>query len=176
MLRVINSTTNDGMWEYKESITKIIIQKEIKPIENAILEYDESTKKDKSIMSYIVENESAPSTYTAYLQRNKELFLNPNSSFLFMNLENLENIEGLETINTSKVTNMSFMFNNCYKLNTLNLSRFNTSNVENMSGMFWNCKQLSNLDILHFNTEQVTNMSYMFSSCNNISNPLILHE
>ena len=57
MLRVINSTTNDGMWEYKESITKIIIQKEIKPIENAILEYDESTKKDKSIMSYIVENE-----------------------------------------------------------------------------------------------------------------------
>ena len=48
----------------------------------------------------------------------------------------LENIKGLENLDTSQVTNMSFMFSNCHKLTSLNLSSFNTSNVTDMGTMF----------------------------------------
>jgi surface protein len=83
------------------------------------------------------------------------------SSFsgLFRLLVKLQNVEISNTI--TSVTNMSFMFENCYILETVPL--FNTANVTNMSSMFNNCDQLQTVPL--FNTANVTNMSSMFSSC-----------
>ena len=69
---------------------------------------------------------------------------------------------------TSRVTNMSSMFEYCKQLTTLDVSHFNTSRVTDMSSMFDYCEQLTTLDVSHFNTSQVTNMSRMFYYCRNL--------
>ena len=86
------------------------------------------------------------------------------SSF-FKGLESLTSISGLENLNTTHVTDMSKMFYNCYKLNSLNLSQFNTGNVEKMNEMFYNCRGLNSLDLSAFNTAKVNNMYRMFYYC-----------
>ena len=83
----------------------------------------------------------------------------------FMDLRKLETITGLEYLNTEKVTDMSYMFNNCSKLTSLDVSKFNTANVTNMSYMFFACSKLTSLDVTNFNTENVKNMVRMFHNC-----------
>ena len=46
----------------------------------------------------------------------------------------------LSNFNTSSVTNMSYMFGNCIKISSLNLSQFNMINVISKTGM---CRYLS---------------------------------
>ncbi len=87
----------------------------------------------------------------------------------FSNCQNLTQIEGMGNLNTEKVTDMSYMFNNCKKLSSLDFSKFNTENVTNMRRMFHNCSKLSSLDFSKFNTENVTDMSYMFDNCRELS-------
>ena len=87
----------------------------------------------------------------------------------FSNCQNLTQIEGMGNLNTENVTDMSYMFNNCKKLSSLDFSKFNTENVTNMRRMFHNCSKLSSLDFSKFNTENVTDMSYMFDNCRELS-------
>ena len=68
-------------------------------------------------------------------------------------------------LNTSKVTNMSFMFYSCGALTSLDLSTWDTSKVKNMSFMFGNCSSLTSLDLSGFDTSKVTDMSNMFKGC-----------
>ena len=90
----------------------------------------------------------------------------PTSLFrFFKNLTKLETITGLEYLNTAKVTDMSYMFDNCSSLTSLDVTHFNTANVTNMSSMFSSCPSLTLLDVTHFNTAKVTDMSYMFCRC-----------
>ena len=86
-------------------------------------------------------------------------------SGFFKNLPKLETITGLEYLNTEKVTSMSYMFSNCSKLTSLDVTKFNTANVTNMNDMFRNCSALTSLDVSKFNTVNVTNMGRMFSNC-----------
>jgi surface protein len=85
----------------------------------------------------------------------------------FYYMYNLQSITGLNYLNTSKVTNMAYMFMNCTKLTSLDLSSFNTSKVTDMGYMFENCR-LKSLDLSSFNTSKVTNMSSMFEYCLNL--------
>ena len=87
----------------------------------------------------------------------------------FGNRTKMETITGLEYLNTEKVTDMSYMFNNCSKLTSLDVSKFNTANVTDMSYMFYSCSALLSLDVTNFNTENVTNMSRMFSRCSKLT-------
>ena len=50
----------------------------------------------------------------------------------------------------------------------LNLSNFNTNNVTDMSYMFTECSKLQELDLSNFNTNKVTDMSYMSHGCSSI--------
>ena len=72
-------------------------------------------------------------------------------------------------IDTSNVIDMRSMFQNCSKLNNLDLSSFNTSNVNDMEGMFWGCGNLTTLDLSSFNTSKVTNIGHMFSNCSSLT-------
>ena len=75
----------------------------------------------------------------------------------------------LSSFDTSKVTNMSFMFNKCYKLKEiLGLHTFKTNNVKDMSRMFNECWELESLNLSNFETQNVTDFSYMFNNCNNL--------
>ena len=87
----------------------------------------------------------------------------------FSGCNNLTEIKGIEYLNTEKVTNMSFMFNSCKVLTSLNLSNFNTEKVTDMQGMFKECSDLTSLDLSNFNTEKVTNMSSMFYNCSDLT-------
>ena len=57
------------------------------------------------------------------------------------------------------------MFNNCYSLQSLNLSSFNTAAVTSMSNMFYNCYTLQSLNLSSFNVSAVTSMVNMFNYC-----------
>ena len=83
----------------------------------------------------------------------------------FYGCTNLSEIKGIENLNTEKVTNMGFMFYDCYALTSLDVSKFDTQNVEDMSNMFASCEKLKSLNVSNFNTQNVKNMSYMFYNC-----------
>lgn len=75
----------------------------------------------------------------------------------------------VSNFDTSKVTNMSHMFEECSKLTSLDLSKFNTSNVTSMYDMFKGCSGLTSLDLSKFNTSNVTDMRYMFAGCSGLT-------
>ncbi|MBR7090941.1 MAG: BspA family leucine-rich repeat surface protein, partial [Clostridia bacterium] len=66
------------------------------------------------------------------------------------------------------VSDMVYMFEECSRLTSLDLSSFNTSNVTNMSYMFYNCTSLTYITVTQFSTSSVTNSTNMFYGCTNI--------
>lgn len=86
--------------------------------------------------------------------------------YSFSNCKNLAYVSGGATADTfTNVTNMMYLFNNCTRLKTIDLSNFNTSNVKNMWGMFMNCTSVENLDVSTFDTSNVETMLGMFANC-----------
>ena len=100
-----------------------------------------------------------------------KIFANADSSYAFggntssTKFSSLTTVTGMELFDTSRVTDMSNMFYNCWKLTSLDVSNFNTSNVTNMSYMFYSCRNLTSLDVSNFNTANVTDMHFMFYGC-----------
>ena len=66
---------------------------------------------------------------------------------------------------TSNVTDMSYMFSNCFSLTTIPL--LDTSNVTNMYSMFQSCSKLTTIPQL--DTSNVTDMTNMFGSCSKLT-------
>ena len=87
----------------------------------------------------------------------------------FYNCSNLTSINNIENLNTEEVTNMSYMFDNCSSLTSLDVSKFNTAKVTNMSFMFRGCSGLTSLDVSKFNTAEVTHMGDMFRWCSGLT-------
>ena len=90
-------------------------------------------------------------------------------SYMFNGCEKLTSLD-LRSFNTSQVTNMMYMFNGCSSLTELDLRSFNTSAVTDMESMFNGCSSLTTLNLSSFNTSSVTNMRDMFNDCKNLSN------
>ena len=88
-----------------------------------------------------------------------------NMSYMFNSCNGLISLD-LSSFDTSNVTTMVGMFQGCYSLTSLTLSNFDTSNVTTMNGMFNNCDGLTSLDVSSFDTSNVTSMTSMFSTCN----------
>ena len=168
-LSCINDEYNISFKNLGARITKIIIQDEINPIENAIMSIDESFFQTKTIMSYIVPageqvnvgQNNYEEGYIVYLQSNDKIILPPDSSFFFYGMYNLKTIEGLENLDTSIVTNMTSMFSYDRSLEQINLDTFDTSLVTSMSYMFYETG-LKTLDLTNFNTINVTDMRGIF--------------
>lgn len=87
---------------------------------------------------------------------------------MFSNCFKLKRIVGLELLNTSKVTDMSWMFQICSVLESVDLSKFNTSNVTNMENMFDNCDALVNVILKGLDLSNVKSMQNMFIYCDNL--------
>ncbi|MGM9778231.1 MAG: BspA family leucine-rich repeat surface protein, partial [Prevotella sp.] len=87
----------------------------------------------------------------------------------FWNCTSLTTISGIENLNTEEVTNMSYMFQNCPLLTSLDLSGFNTTKVEKMSCMFFGCTNLTTIFVSDkFTTSAVTQSNNMFTNCSNL--------
>lgn len=74
----------------------------------------------------------------------------------------------LSGLDTSKVTDMSNMFSQNYRLKKLDVSKLDTSNVRSMERMFYDCRNLQQIDVSNFDTSNVTNMHGMFTSCDDV--------
>ena len=67
----------------------------------------------------------------------------------------------MSNIDTSKITDMSSLFQNVwhnYKIKNpvvLDLSKWNTKNVKSMERMFQDCETLKKLDVSNFDTSSV---------------------
>ena len=84
-----------------------------------------------------------------------------NMSWMFNSLQAIENLD-LRNLDTSNVTTMYAMLNRNIKLTNVNLSSFNTSKVTNMQAMFQGSVALTSLDLRSFDTSSVTTMQAMF--------------
>lgn len=89
-------------------------------------------------------------------------------SYMFNECSKLTSLD-LSNFNTFKVNRMDSMFDNCSGLTTLDLSNFDTSNVIDMFNMFRGCRSLTTLDLSSFDTSKVTTMNAMFSDCHNLT-------
>lgn len=116
-----------------------------------------------------------PTDKTAYYHAEPEkVYLNTNSSMMFFSGESEQKIKNileldLSNFDTSKVANMSHMFNGMRNLTSLNLSNFDTSKVTDMGGMFFNMTNLTTLNLSNFDTSNVTNMGSMFYGISNLT-------
>ena len=93
-------------------------------------------------------------------------------SQMFKDATKLKTVTFGNSFTTEKVTNMSGMFQNCYSLESLDISGFDTANVTNMSNMFNSCYSLTALDISSFDTSGISsgsNLNDMFGSSSNDS-------
>ena len=107
---------------------------------------------------------------TLEIHTNADEFMAPSDcGNMFRGLSTITSINFNNAFNTSNVTNMSYMFDDCAALTTLDISNFDTSNITNIAGLFSGCKALATLDVSNFNTSNVTNMSSMFYNCNSLS-------
>ena len=157
---------------------------------NIVKQWDVSEKQDGSIMAYALDTDSN-SKYEIYIGQNGGVRANYDSTklfnyysdliyvdlsnlktddvrimaFMFQKCEQLQTIVGLENFNTSKVTDMSAIFNECSSLTSIDVSHFDTKNVTDMSWMFSGCSSLTSIDVSHFDTKNVTDMYSLFSTC-----------
>lgn len=90
---------------------------------------------------------------------------------MFYGCSSLNSLTLPDTFITSGVNNISYIFYDCRKLTSIDLSGFDTTNVTNMEGAFKNCKKLSTLSFPDtFVTSNCTNFSSMFYGCNALTN------
>lgn len=71
----------------------------------------------------------------------------------------------LDDYDTSRIIDMSCMFDGCCSLKELDLSKFNTSNVLRMDWLFCGCRNLKELNLSSFDTINVTDITSIFQSC-----------
>jgi len=89
------------------------------------------------------------------------------TSAQFYGCSNLVSVNG--TPDLTGTTTMSYMFNTCSSLTTLDVSGFDTRLVTDMGFMFYNCSSLTTLDVSGFDTTLVTNMNRMFNGCSSLT-------
>ena len=93
-----------------------------------------------------------------------------NMSFIFNKCYSLNTLPDISNWDTSNIINMNSIFAECESLISLpDISKWNTSNVIYMNAMFCECNSLVSLpDIFKWNTSKVTNMDFMFYGCNSL--------
>ena len=163
----LNSDTGaEEIWKYKDSVTKVVFQDQIKEVYNTLESFDLSEENNFGVMGRVVPNVEDSSTYTIYIQGDNRVIANKNSSYLFNQFRRLESVEGIEYFDTSNVTDMSSMFGWCESLKSLDLRTFDTSKVTTMLNMFRDNLALTSLDVSSFDTSNVTTMQWMFGNTN----------
>ena len=88
-------------------------------------------------------------------------------TYLFNDCNALVSVD-LSLIDTTNASDLKRMFGGCKALGDIDVSHFNTSNARSMYWMFRNVNAMQELDISNFDTKNVENMSGMFLSSSNL--------
>ena len=162
------STSDFHNSTYKSNITSVEILTSKDVPEDAVASWDVSSKKNGSVMAWVINDPENVGKYKLYIGGNGGVIANSNSSYLFYNFTGVTEMN-LSNLDTSNVIDMSYMFYYCESLTVLDVSNFDTSNVTSMYYMFSYCRSLTALDVSNFDTSNVTSMSYMFISCSSLT-------
>lgn len=97
-----------------------------------------------------------------------------NSNRMFDECYNLESID-LSHFETSKMCLMDYMFSDCPLLTDLDFSRFDMRKPYSMEGMFYRCRSLKNLNLTGIEKIFWITTNYILDGCDSLSN-LVLSE
>ena len=100
---------------------------------------------------------------------NAPIAISGSAQRLFSKLSNLVSVKGLNNLNTSQITNFSYMFADCPKLTTLDLSTFDTAKATSYSSMFSGDTALTSVDLSSFTVTDDALTFSMFDSCSNLT-------
>lgn len=89
---------------------------------------------------------------------------------MFLGCEALSSLTLPDSFDTSKVKDMSDMFDSCNSLSSLTLpAEFDTSSAEDFWAMFYNCSKLTSItQETPFDTSSAKNLGYMFYGCDSL--------
>ena len=173
-LRQVSIVRSTNLWEYKDKITKIVIEttrnkKEADAGQIVHGPFDETTSYggNSRIESYVV-CDTEETNCIGYLQGDGGIKLNDDSSYLFADFSKLTQIEGMENLYTSNVYDMRYMFSGASSLQELDLSNFDTSSLVQMRYMFYQTRSLQELDLSTFDTHNVIDMYQLFGGMTNL--------
>ncbi len=88
---------------------------------------------------------------------------------MFRNRKNLTTIVGMDNWDTSKITDMSFMFNGTKFSHVEQLKNWNLANVTDTTGMFHGTPIPSVEPLKNWNVSKLVKMGSMFSYCANVT-------
>lgn len=132
--------------------------------------WDASENGDNSVIAGYIDS-NGNELYEIYVASNSDkttkVYTPEDASYMFYECSRLTSLD-LSNFDTSQVTSMEYMFSECSRLTSLDVSKFDTSQVTNMGDMFYECSSLTSLDVSKFNTSQVTDMRFMFYDCINL--------
>ena len=104
---------------------------------------------------------------TVYLPRKLENVKNVEK--IFENCEKLEYIN-LSPFNTSSLQYINHMFYNCISLKSVEFPIINADSLLSTSNMFFGCTNLNRIDMRNFNTSyKLNNLEYMFCFCESLT-------
>ncbi len=172
-LRTISPSDTRGMWNYKDKLTKIVIEtkkskKEGIDGQTVYGPFNEGDGNTDAIQSYVV-CEAEDTNCIGYLQGEGGIKLS-SGIYLFYNFTNVTEIDGIENLDTSSITIMNNMFRGMSNLQELDLSGFDTSSVTKMSYMFYGMSNITSLTLGdNFYTSSVIYMDNMFYEMSNLT-------
>ena len=179
ILSTVNELFNNNIID---DLNNIINRKNIFDILNLYHKMNKNKDKDKDIqiwkIIYDINGEKEINIFGSNFVKNNinncKMILDNNEHILSSNYQiknnNTNKLLEIKLKINNKMTDMSYMFNNCSSLSYLNdFSNWNTNKITNMSNMFNYCKTLKNIpDISKWDTSNVTDMSYMFANCKSL--------
>lgn len=135
-------------------------------LENAVSDaWDISRAGDGSVMAWTVDDEKGKKLFIA---GQGGITAPKDSSYLFARYDHLEEINFNNCFFTDNTVDMSFLFNRCESLKSVDVSSFDTGSAKTMQGMFYGCIALTSLDVTGFNTSNVRNMQSIFRGCTDL--------
>ena len=153
---------------YRSKITSVTTKKDNIVPSTATESWDISEAGDSSVMAYVEDDGTGNGTYKVTIGGKGGIIANESMIGYFSGFSKMTSID-LSALDTSKVTDMSLMFDDCRSLTSLDVSNFDTSQVTDMWTMFAGCMSLTSLDVSNFDTSEVTDMSLMFFECSRLT-------
>lgn len=166
---------------------KKIANPEMDPVNIKINTFDDKTKfikKSLTISNNVTEDNIVSTTDSEcpiymwfdtdtiyYYTEAKLIYLNENSSSLFRRFRALENIKDLNYLDSSKVVDLSYLFNFSQVLTNIDgLETWDVSNVKNMSNLLTSCLNLENINALKtWKTDSLVNIKSAFARCEKLT-------
>ena len=160
---------NQAFWkeEYRTNISRVEIKNYITTSPKAIKEWDVSNKKNHSVMAWI--ESDGNDGYILYIAANGKIKMtNASSNNIFSGFTNMTIINATN-LDILSIINLAYMFQNCSKLEKINLKYWDTSNITNTIGMFEGCSSLKSINLNGLNTDQLQKTNSMFLNCTSLS-------